>query len=298
MFRRTAPEQRAQALIIMALAMVVLVGFLALAVDGANAYAQRRLVQNAADAGALAGARALAVGESPEAAAVEYAVGRNGADWAEVTVQGQTVTVVAGRSFPSFFARVLGWPTMSAGGQATAGYGRPRVMRGQGFFPVAVHSESFQVGQSYQIWDDDKEPDDPPEGVIVGGNRGWLNFNGGNLSNAELKEWVREGYTTTLTAGACWINGDPGTRASALHEAKEHRIGDTVIMVVYDGVREGQEGNGQLDYHVISFAAFIIESVEDTGEPKWIEGEFVRYVTAGPPLGLGDHGVIAIALTQ
>lgn len=299
MLRRIASlEDRGQALVIVALAMVVLIGFLALAIDAGNAYAQRRRMQNAADAGALAGARALALGENAEAAATEYAVHRNGADSAEVTIDGRTVTVVARRSFSSFFARVLQWPMLSAAAQATASYGRPVQMRDRGFFPVAVRDDSFEKGNEYEIWDDDKEPDDPPEDVIVGGNRGWLNFNGGNVSNSELKQWVREGYFTTLTVGD-WINGDPGTRASALHEAKQHRIGDTVFMVVYDTVRDGEEGNGQLDYHVISFALFQIISVDDTGTPKKIMGRFqTRDIVAGPQGGPDDDGIIAIELMQ
>src|SRR4051812_46260729 len=53
--------ERGQVLVIAALMMTALVGFTALVVDVGDAYAQRRLVQNAADAAALAGARYMAV---------------------------------------------------------------------------------------------------------------------------------------------------------------------------------------------------------------------------------------------
>lgn len=52
---RKSPE-RGQALIIIVLAIVALVGVTALAIDGGNALAERRRAQNAADAAALAGA--------------------------------------------------------------------------------------------------------------------------------------------------------------------------------------------------------------------------------------------------
>jgi len=48
-----------QAVVLAALAFIVLVGALGLALDGANAYNQRRNANNAADAAALAGTRAL-----------------------------------------------------------------------------------------------------------------------------------------------------------------------------------------------------------------------------------------------
>jgi Flp pilus assembly protein TadG len=48
--------QKGQALILIALAIVAMVSFLALAIDGGNAFADRRQAQNAADAAALAAA--------------------------------------------------------------------------------------------------------------------------------------------------------------------------------------------------------------------------------------------------
>src|SRR5687768_17947320 len=53
-------EERGQVLVMGALMMTVLLGFLALVLDAGNAYAQRRFVQNGADAAAIAAARVLA----------------------------------------------------------------------------------------------------------------------------------------------------------------------------------------------------------------------------------------------
>jgi len=54
--RRSSPGQ---AIVIMALAMVAICGMLALAIDAGRLYFQRRLMQDAVDAGALAGAQSL-----------------------------------------------------------------------------------------------------------------------------------------------------------------------------------------------------------------------------------------------
>lgn len=55
-------KQRGAALVLVALSMIVLTGMLLLAVDAGAAYAVRRRLQNAADAGALAGTAVLARG--------------------------------------------------------------------------------------------------------------------------------------------------------------------------------------------------------------------------------------------
>src|SRR5512141_3125363 len=52
----THSSQRGQVLIIFVFVIIVLIGFVGLAVDGGNVYADRRHAQNAADAAALLGA--------------------------------------------------------------------------------------------------------------------------------------------------------------------------------------------------------------------------------------------------
>jgi len=52
--------ERGQALVLLVFAMVVLIGFVALAIDGGMVYSDRRRAQNAADAAALAGAGKIA----------------------------------------------------------------------------------------------------------------------------------------------------------------------------------------------------------------------------------------------
>ena len=56
---RTRGSRRGQAIVIMALAMVAICGMLALAIDAGRLYFQRRLMQDAVDSGALAGAQSL-----------------------------------------------------------------------------------------------------------------------------------------------------------------------------------------------------------------------------------------------
>src|SRR5690606_4536767 len=92
-----AGDERGQTLVQVALMLVVLLGFAALAIDGGMVYAERRHMQNAADAGALAGARELCLSGS-ETLAIEkaraYTVGQNGAASADVTIDPEHRNVV------------------------------------------------------------------------------------------------------------------------------------------------------------------------------------------------------------
>jgi len=276
MSRELDGRQKGQVLVIAALAMVVLVGFLALAIDGGNAYAQRRLMQNAADAGALAGARALALGENAEAAATEYAVDHNRADSAEITVDGQTVTVVARKSFPTFFAGVIGIRDLTASARAEASYSGAKSVTG--LRPIAVEEKDYEFGNEYTIWD---------SGIITDGQRGWLDFDGG-----QLRDWVANGYGDEVSVDD-EVEGKPGENASALQKA-EDLIGETVVVCAYDQMHKEQ---GKWYYRISSFVAFEITDVKSTGSPKWIKGRCQPLVAVGEGGG-PDHGVRVVNLTK
>ena len=58
--QRPAARERGQILVIAVLAMIALISLTALVLEGGNAYAQQRVVQNGADGAANAGAVVLA----------------------------------------------------------------------------------------------------------------------------------------------------------------------------------------------------------------------------------------------
>src|SRR5260370_7026431 len=63
--RRPRSLQTGQAIVLITLMMVALLGFLALAIDGARYYEMRRFTQNAADTAALAGIYYLSETDPP-----------------------------------------------------------------------------------------------------------------------------------------------------------------------------------------------------------------------------------------
>ncbi len=123
-----------QVLMLVAFAIVVLMGFAGLAVDVGELWSVRRHMQTAADAGAVAGAIALRLNQSASAAADSvtsvngFTAGSAGVD---VTVSNpptdgayagnpKYVEVTISQPQPSFFLRVLGYNTINVGARAVA----------------------------------------------------------------------------------------------------------------------------------------------------------------------------------
>jgi hypothetical protein len=99
-----------QVIPLVVLMMFVIIGFIALILDGGALMSNRRTAQAAADAGALAGARQICSGfsnlvakETAEKFAVEY----NGATSATASADQRVVSVLASRQNDSFFAKIF-----------------------------------------------------------------------------------------------------------------------------------------------------------------------------------------------
>jgi hypothetical protein len=119
---------RAQALPLLALLLVPLLGFAALGTDAAYLYAHRRPTQNAADAAALAGARELlarAATDSQVVLAATMHAAANGfpppvpSDSISI-IRPDTVRVRLERSVSLFFLPVLGTDSLRIAARATA----------------------------------------------------------------------------------------------------------------------------------------------------------------------------------
>jgi len=125
---------RGQVLIVVALAIVVLVGFAALAVDVAYLAAVRNELQRCADSGALAGALIFRDGGTPgqaQASAEDFATrdtvmtSRLDLSLGEVVVPPPSsldnkVQVITSRNVELFFAPIFGIPTWPTSASAVA----------------------------------------------------------------------------------------------------------------------------------------------------------------------------------
>ncbi len=286
-----------QALVLLALFMIGLLAVMALVLDGGNMYLQRRRMQNAADAGALAGTRILSKNGTAAQAETEaqgYASQHNGADSAAVdaTSLPRSVSVVACKNTPMTFAQVIGLRSATVCARARAAWSP--VCDLEGVRPIAIWSQEadgwpFDRFSTYQIWDDDKVHSSTEPGWIPLPTRGWLNMDcllPASCSGAgasELAEWMRVGHPASINTS---IFGKKGVVASLLKEAV---VGTKIPIVVYDTIQcdeADKDQNGECKqgyYHVLTFAAFTIVAKDSTGAPKWIAGSFQYEAISVPP---------------
>jgi hypothetical protein len=122
-------------LVFVAVAMVTLLGFLAMTLDVGAGNRQRRIAQTAADAGALGGGTEIyrRMYDSVVASAINEAV-RNGFPADDVTVNyppatgphagnNQYVEVIINRTIPTIFGSIFNFASLQAGARGVAGVG-------------------------------------------------------------------------------------------------------------------------------------------------------------------------------
>lgn len=144
--------EKGQTLVLVVIGFLVFVAVLALVLDGGNAYAARRQAQNAADAGALAGATYMckhrneagaltqAIGVAEDYAVLNEAVDPPGV-FASLTNANVIVTATVTRT--TFFAGLIGFNEVSPMAVAEAACRPP----GVGVLPVAWSCRENVVGE-------------------------------------------------------------------------------------------------------------------------------------------------------
>ena len=362
-------RQSGQTLVLVALLMVAFIAMLAVILDGGYAYLQKRNAQTAADAGAMAGARELCLSGNltlASQAAADYAITRNRALEADINIIGGEVSVTTRIPFSTFFGSAIGRPSITSSAIAAADCFLPSA--GTGMLPVAWNcSPPVDPGDSesadcqiiynklYVIMDMKKVDEDfycqdpvtklPPSAldcdfdddelndVYAGGDRSWLDLDGGGGGAADLIDWVNGGYGGEIVAHT-WFGGQTGV-ANSVFQAAAARVGDIVLLPVFtkycdqpDKLPEigcpglydfGQDttvstpGAAALYYHVMTFSLFRITCVDAppygpcpghaaAGLPpsaKSIEGVFITGFS-GDVSGSGgiDAGLHTLYLTR
>lgn len=275
-----------QALVLFVMVLAILLGIVALTVDGGYALVQRRQMQYAADAAAMAGARALALRWTRQGIdnAVEQYARSNGADhWAWTQVDGNTIRVEVERTFPTFFAGIVGIREMTAHARAEASFSGIR--RAGSLLPIAVEQFPFRIGQVYRIWDKSSRP--------APGNFGWLDWNGGSSSARELAFFICNPQWSGMWEVGWWVPGNPGvSNSNSVRNCLSRWVNQPATIVIYDAVRNRGHNTR---YHIAGFAEFVIVGFNFRGRDKYILGRFERYVTLGEGGG-PDYGLLVVTL--
>ena len=286
---RLHQHERGSTLVYLALIMLVLMGFAGLALDGSHAYLERRRMQTAADAAALAGARELALGRDPSSMISNY-VSHNRAtlsSWSIIN-NGTGIRVLTHRDVATWFARAVGVNTLSVAATSEAGF-LPLLGVG-GLMPMAVCADDVNVGggEVTLLWEDDKSGS---------GNFGWLSWDGSQSIGYLEQSIIHPEYSGVWQIGDN-IDGHTGTHCNPLEDALELWIGERVIIPLYGGNGAcPTAGNGSnLTYRVTGFAEFILggfscQKTCTTGgkkDSKCVWGEFTRSVAPGEVYGGND----------
>ena len=145
-------EESGQSVVIIAIAMVVILGFAAFAVDIGYASHQKSILQNAADSAALAGAVSLHTSDDGKVKekVIEY-VNANLKDTASVDTTidrtKNTVQVSLSQESPKFFAGVISLETRAMAASATA-----KTWAGEAL-PFINLDDNFTIGSTITLWE-------------------------------------------------------------------------------------------------------------------------------------------------
>ena len=310
--------------ITVAITLLVLFGTGALVLDAGNLFWERRQLQNAADAAALAAAWDLALGE-PEAVARESArdyASDNSTRGAfvegfepdytasEITITTRTGTEDEAGHLVAWLAGVIGHDTYFTRAQATASWGP---IGGAATIPITFSWCEWEalVGdiENPTLPTDSKvlpfltpggEDCKGPAGHYAPGGWGWLASDDcmAEIHQGEVDGRVSQGLPTAH---------DPDCTPSYFQSL----VGQEVLMPIFEQVTGVGAG---ATYTIIGFAAVEIEGYRlHAGNPAWaanppctnpntcIQARFIRFLTLAEAAEFGggpDFGTSTVALTR
>ena len=257
-------NQKGSVLVLIALAMVAILGIAALAVDAGALYLERRELQNAVDAAALAGAKELPMSESLAVdKAKEYAL-LNGIlvdelDNPVVSEDLRDVTVTATKNVPFYLARALNvlssdnrFNDTDISATATASVGP--YAGGQGVLPFGI-PENSMVDGLFTLKEGAQGQTPQP---------GWYYFffKGGAST---LKEWILEGYPDPVRVNEIYETSQ-GNKTSVLEAALE-RIdkGETevIVPIITTDPEDPDVVLGNKEWQIVSFALLELDHVTE-----------------------------------
>lgn len=289
-------NEQGQAVVLMVLALVVLLGMAALVLDVGAWFRDKRRLQGTADAAALAGAQMLP--DDPSGAkslALTYAA-KNGGDVAGADVvisttalPNDTIAVKAARDDAGVFGSVLGIGAAHIDARAKARVGPP--VEALHVAPMVVFCDHPLIhncpGNSKPDFGVDTTMDYDPMGAP--GAFGMLNLDGGSGTPGSSDEasWILSGFSKYLPLGN--YRSDPGAKFSSqnIQGALDQRIGTVLLFPVYKKL----DGTGQnAQYEIIGWIGFHLTSYEVHGNSASLHGYFTTFIAQGILSGSGPGG--------
>ena len=291
-------DERGQAIVLMTLSLVVIMGMATLVLDVGNWYHTKRRLQGTADAAALAGAQLLPNDSSgAQSQALAYA-NKNGGDvaGANITVTStvltnDTISVRARKTDPGIFSSIFGVASADIDARAKARVGPPT--RARYVAPMVVDCEHPLIhncdGDSMPDFGVNTTMDYDPMGAP--GAYGMLNLEGGNGTPGSSDEagWILHGFDKYLGLGN--YKSDPGAKFSSnnIQDALEARKGTVLLFPVFRVL----SGTGQnAVYEIIGWIGFHLTTFEVHGNNATLHGYFTEFIAQGilASTGGGESG--------
>lgn len=283
-------NERGQAVVLMVISMVAMLGMAAFVLDVGAWYRTKRHLQGTADAAALAGAQKLP--ENPGAArslALTYA-DENGGNVSpsdiSVNASSDTITVTARRTDPGFFSGVLGIANAKIDARAKARVGPPA---------EALHVAPMVVFCDHPEIHNCDGSSTPDFGVLTlmdydplgaPGAFGMLNLENGNGTpgSSDEADWILHGFNKYLDLGD--YRSDPGAKFSSqnIQGALDARVGTILLFPVYRKLT----GTGQnAKYDIMGWIGFYLKGYTVHGNNATLEGYFTTFIAKGILAGSG-----------
>ena len=271
-----------------ALAVIPMIGLLAVIADLGMVHARRLELQTGTEAAALAAASAQAAGrDGCDDAEALIADNRSAStpvavECAHTVIPGSTViTVSASTTEPLAFASLLGRDAADITASAAAVLGPAGSATGLRPLAICADHPALTAWAASGFTDDtvhriDVESDGTTCGGDIPGNWAMIDFDGGSNSNAELQERIVDGYATRIDLPVT-LDGDPGIPTPALDI--DVLIGRTVTLPVFSSARNA--GNGA-EYDLTGIVAIEVVDVTMTGRAAERHLD-VRFTTATMP---------------
>jgi hypothetical protein len=280
-------NESGQAVVLMTLSLVVILGMAALVLDVGNWFHTKRRLQGTADAAALAGAQLLP--DDPSGAqtmALTYA-NKNGGDVAaanitvsSTVIPNDTISVRARKTDPGFFSGVLGIASADIDARAKVRVGPPAQARYVAPMVVYCGHDLIQNCNSDNVPTFNVPTTMNFDKMGAPGAFGMLNLAGGNgtVGAKEEGDWILKGFDQYLPLGL--YRSDPGAKfnSSNVQGALTARIGTVLLFPVFKTLT----GSGQnAQYDIIGWIGFHLTSFDVHGNTATLNGYFTEYIAQG-----------------
>jgi Flp pilus assembly protein TadG len=294
--RSARTGERGQAIVLMVLALVVLLGMSAMVLDVGSWFRDQRRLQGTADAAALAGAQQLPGSPSgAQTMALNYA-NQNGGDvlGSDITVgtlyqPDDIIDVTAKKNSPGFFSSVLGIMNANITATARARVGPPA--QAQYVAPMVVFCDHPLIqncnGNNTPTFGQPTSMRYNPMGAP--GAFGMLDLAnaGGNTGNSTIASWILNGYPNYLPLGLYDSNPGANFNSANIASALNARIGTELLFPVFKTLNGG---GSNAQYDIIAWIGFHLNSWSAQGTNAQLDGYFTQYIAHGILVTGGNGG--------